>query len=94
VLGCERELDAVLPQVVGCGNLAAEAVTAQTHEHFAGIVRESLNQYRYVETRKPDGIRRIALVSEVRQCDDDAIDFPGVLPEEISTLAGILQGFN
>ena len=75
-------LDAILPQIVADRHLAAEAVAAEGNAHLAGIVRRRLDQNRHAQIGQPNGIGQTALLAEVRQRDDDAVDLIGMLFEE------------
>ena len=59
-------------------HLAAEAVAAVGDGHLAGGIGRRLDQHRHVEVGQAQGVGDAALVAEVRQRDDDAVDLVAV----------------
>ncbi|HMD96247.1 MAG TPA: hypothetical protein VKM93_02800 [Terriglobia bacterium] len=63
-------------------------------QHLVGLVGKSVYQHRDVQPRHADGVGHTALVTEVGQADQNAIDLVAVLREEVSAPARVLQGFH
>ena len=64
-------------------HLAAEAVAAHGDGHGVGAVGRGLHQHRNLEPGEADGVHDAALLAEVGQRDDDAVDLVGVLLEQL-----------
>ena len=79
----ERIGNAVLREVVARRHLAAEAVAPVGDGHPRRRVGGRLNQHRHVQAGQPQGVRDAALVAEIRQRDDHAVDLVAVLLEEV-----------
>ena len=79
----ERVADAVLLQVVAGRHLAAEAVAPVLDRHQRRRVGRRLHQDRHVQVGHAQRVRDAALVAEVRQRHDDAVDLVPVPPEEV-----------
>ena len=94
VQGGEGVGDAVLLEVVADGHLAAEGVAAEGDAHLAGGVGRGLDEDGDVEVGEAEGVGEAALFAEVWQGDDDAVDFLGVLLEELGALLGVFVGFD
>src|SRR5581483_8308947 len=94
VQGSERVRNAVLPQIVAGGHLAAEAVAAVSDRHFRGIVRRGLNEHRNAQIGEPQSIRNRALLAEVGQSHNNPVDAVTVAPEKIGTSARLLPGLD
>ena len=90
----ERVGDAVLLEVVADAHLAAEAVAAPGDGHLAGVVRGGLDQHGHVEVGQAQGLGDAALLAEVGQGDDDAVDLRRRGAEEVRALAGFGAGFH
>ena len=90
----ERVTDAVLPQVVAHRNLSAEAVAPPAHQHLVGLVGKSMHQHRHIEPRHADRVGHAALVAEVGQADQNAVDLVAVLLEQVGAPTRVLQGFD
>ena len=70
----ERIRDAVLRQIIAGRHLAAEAVAAVGDGHFAGRIGRGLDQHGDVQLGQAQRIGDGALVAEIGQGDDDAVD--------------------
>ena len=90
----QRVGDVVLAQVVADAHLAAEAVAAVVDGHLLRVVRERMHQHGYVEAGETDRVGNCALVAEVRERDQDAVDLVTVLPEHLGAEPGLLQRFD
>ena len=62
--------------------------------HLAGGVRRRLHQHRHVEAGQPQRVGDRALVAEVRQGHDDAVDPVPVLLEQRGAAFGLVVGFH
>ena len=89
-----REGDAILIEVVADGNLAAEGIAAAVEVHLVVLIVAGLYQHRYVQFGTTDGIDDAHLVAEIRQRNDDSIDFIAVLTEEFSTFDAVFYGLD
>src|SRR5207247_1958447 len=74
VLGGERKLGAVLPEVVADRYLAAEAVSPPAHEHFPRLVRMSVNEHGHLEPGHAQSVRDAFFIAEIRQADNNAVN--------------------
>ena len=90
----ERIGDAVLREIVAGRHLAAEAIAAVGDGHLAGRIGRGLHQHGHVETGHAQGIGDGALVAEIGQCDDDAVDCVAMLLEELGAARGFGAGFD
>ena len=79
----QRVRNAILHQVIAGRHLAAEAVAAVVDGHLARRIRRGLHQHRHVQVRHAQRIGDGALVAEIRQRDDDAVDLAAVLAEQL-----------
>ena len=74
VAGRVGERDAVLVEIVGDRELAAEGVAAAGDVDLVDLVIARLKQDRHVELRLADELHDRDFVAEVRQADDQAVD--------------------
>ena len=81
-------------QVVADGHLAAEAVATVRDGHLAGDVGRGLDEHGDAQVGETDGVGQSALLTEVGQGDDEAVDGVGVGLEESGTLFGVLVGLD
>ena len=79
----ERIGDSVLHHIVAAAHLAAEAVAAHGDGHVVCAIGRGLDEDGNFEAGEADGVDNAALFAEVGQGDDDAVDFVGVLFEEL-----------
>ena len=75
----QRVGNSVLAQVVAGRHLSAKAVAAMQDGHLRRVVGRRLHQHRNVEPRQPHGVGNRALVAEVGQRHDHAIDAVAIL---------------
>ena len=85
--------NAVLHQVVAGGHLSAEAVAAIGDLHVVGAVRRGLHQHRHLQCGVADGVDDAALLAEIRQRDDDAVDLLAVLAEKLGATSSFIGCF-
>ena len=90
----EAERDPVLPEIVAGRHLAAETVAPVLDGHDLGIVIERVDEYRHPQAGPADGVGHGAFVAEVWQRDEDAVNFDGVLFEQVGALLRVFQGFD
>jgi len=90
----QRILDPVLHHVVAGAHFAAEAVAAGGDGHGVAFVGSGLDEDGHLETGKADGVDHTALVAEVGQGDDDAVDGFAVFLEEIGAALGFSKRFH
>ena len=93
VQGGERVRNAVLLEVIAGAHLAAEAVAAVADGHQAGGIGRGLHQHGHVEVGQAQGVGDGALVAEIRQRDDDAVDVVAAALEEVGADAPPHCGF-
>ena len=74
-------------------HLSAEAVAAIGDLHVVGAVRRGLHQHRHLQGGVADGVDDAALLAEVRQRDDDAVDLVAMLAEELGATARFIGCF-
>ena len=89
----QRVRNAVLLEVVAGRHLAAEAVAAVADGHQSGRVGRGLHQHGHVEVGQAQRVGDGALVAEIRQRDDDAVDLVAVALEEVGADGGLRCGF-
>ncbi len=58
------------------------------------MIGRSLDQHRHAQIGEPQRIGQPALLAEVRQRDDDAVDLRSVLLEQRRALLGVLVGLD
>ena len=75
-------------------HLAAEAVAAVADGHLRRGVRRGLHQHRHVQVRRAQRVGDGALVAEIRQRDDDAVDLVAMLPEQRRALPRLVAAFD
>ncbi len=75
---------------VADGHLAAERVAAGVDAHLRGLVGGRVDEHRHVQAGEAQCFRHSALVAEVRQGHDDAVDVVAVLPEEVGAGLGLV----
>ena len=90
----ERIGNAVLHEVVAGAHFAAEAVAAGGDGHGVRAVGRGLDEHRNLEAGEANGVDDAALFAEVGQGDDDAVDFVGVLLEELGAPLRFGVGFD
>ncbi len=83
--------DAVLLHVVAGRHLAAEAIAAIGDLHVVGAVGRRLHQHRHLQRGVADGIDDAALLAEVRERDEDAVDLVAMLAEELRATARFIR---
>ena len=88
VAGRVGERDAVLVEIVGDRELAAEGVAAAGDVDLVDLVVARLQQDRHVELRRVDELHDGDFVAEVRQADDQAVDRVALLRENARRSAG------
>ena len=86
--------NAVLIEVVANGYLAAECITAAVEIDLVVLVVAGLYEHRHVQVGTADGIDDAHLVAEIRQRNDDSINFIAVLAEEFSTFYTVFYGLD
>ena len=72
----QRVRDPVLAQVVACRHLSAEAVAPMRNRHLLRRVRRGLHEHRHVEIGQSQCVCNGALVPEIGQRDNYAVDTP------------------
>ena len=90
----QRIRDTILAQVVAGRHLAAETVAAMQDRHLRSVVGRRLHQHRHVEPRQPQRVGDRALVAEVGQRDDHAVDPVAVLAEQRRAALGFFVGLH
>ena len=90
----ERVLDPVLAQVVAGAHLAAEAVAPVGDRHLVGGVLEGVHEHGHVQPGPAQRVRDGALVAEVGQRHEHAVDLVAVRAEEVGAEAGFLQALD
>ena len=90
----QRVGNAVLAQVVAGRHLAAEAVAPVLDRHLAGLIGRRLDQHRHAEIGEPQRVGDGALVAEVRQRDDHAVDAVAIGLEQRGALLGVVEGLD
>src|ERR1700758_2470119 len=91
---CQGIRDAVLAEVVAGRHFPAEAIAAVQDGHLRRVIRCGLNQYRDAETRKAQRVRNRALVAEVGQGDDDAVDLVAMFSEQGRAALSLFMRFD
>ena len=94
VLAGEGELDAGLHQVVAHGNLAAIGIAPAGGGELGQIVGVALDEHRHIKLGQFERVGYALFVAEVRQADEDAVDFTGVPAEEFGAFAGVGMGLD
>ena len=84
------ERDAILVEVAGNGQLAAERVAAPLQVGLVERVVAGLQQYRHLEIGHGDGFYDGDFVAEIGQRHHDAVDRVAVLAEEAGVFVGVL----
>jgi len=79
----QAEGDAVLTQVVAQRHLAAEAIAPPLQVHLGRIVRESVNEHRHAQVGEAQRVGDAALVAEVGQRDQHAVNLVAVRAEQL-----------
>ena len=92
VLLGDGERDAVLIEVVGQRNLAAERIPALRHVELVRLVGVRLHQHRHGELRQLDAVGDAAFRRKDRQQDQDAVDAVTVGAEVRRPLLGVVPG--
>jgi hypothetical protein len=82
--------DPVLLEVIAHAHLAAEGITPVGDSHLSGGVRSRLDQDRHAQSGTLERLGDPALVAEIRQGDDDAVDLVAMPVEELRALARVL----
>ena len=90
----QRIGNAILAQIVAGRHLSAEAVASRCNRHVGGIVGRSLHQHGHIQPGQAQRIRNGALVAEVRQSDDHAVQPLAILLEQRGTSLRILVCFD
>ena len=91
---CSVVSEYVMPycvQVVAGRHLAAERVAPVGDGHLGRVVGEGVDQHRHVQAGPAQGVGDGALVAEVGQRDQHAVDLVAVRLEQIGALPRILQ---
>ena len=88
------EGDAVLVEIVGDGELAAEGVPAALDVDFIDFVVARLQQNGNVQARFVDEFGNRDLVAEIRQANDEAVDGNALVAKEGRILARVVTGLN
>ncbi|MGC4031260.1 MAG: hypothetical protein QM754_05875 [Tepidisphaeraceae bacterium] len=94
VLLRQREFDAGLVQVVANTDFATERIPATLDAEQVQVVGVCLDENRHVEFAELEDIGDAALVAEVRQDDDDAVDLVAVFIEQVCALLRIGERFD
>jgi hypothetical protein len=90
----ERVENAVLHHIVATAHLSAKAVAAVGDGHGIGAIGRGLHQHGHFQSRQADGVDDAALLAEVGQRDDDAVDLFGVFLEERGAALGLSVSFH
>ena len=90
----ERIRDAILREIVAGGHLAAEAVAAVGDAHLGGGIGRGLDEYGDVQSGPAQRVGDGAFVAEIGQRHDDAVDFGGVLLEQVGAEVRFGQRFD
>jgi hypothetical protein len=90
----QRVANAVLAQVVAGRHLAAEAVAPVLDRQLVGGVGRRLHQHRNAEIGEAQRVGDRALVAEVGQGDDDAVDAVAVGFEQRRAFLRVLEGLD
>ena len=90
VAGRVGERDAVLVEIVGDRELAAEGVAAAGDVDLVDLVVARLQQDRHAELRLVDELHDRDFVAEVRQADDQAVDRVAISAEMRGVEAGVV----
>jgi hypothetical protein len=90
----EGKRNAVLIEIVADGNFSAEGVAAMVKVDLVVGVVASLHEYRDAEVRSVDGVDYTNFETEVREADDDTVDFISVLTEKGGAFEPVLDGLD
>jgi hypothetical protein len=80
-----------LTEVIADRHLAAEAVAAVLDRHPGAFVAEGVDQDRHLQSRPAQRVRNRALVAEVRERHDHAVDLVTVLAKEVGACACVRE---
>ncbi len=86
--------DAILPKVVASRHLAAKTVAAKRDRHLPGVIRSSLHEHGDMQVCEPKRIGNRALLPEVGQSHDDAINSIPILFKQVRAAPGLLPRFD
>ena len=86
--------DAVLAEIVADGHLAAKAVAAVADGHLAAVVVEGVDEDGDVEAGPAQGVGDGAFVAEIRQGDEDAVNFVAMRLEQVGAFLGVGEGLD
>jgi hypothetical protein len=88
------KFDAVLVEVGGQRELAAERIAAAGQIHFVLLVVARDNQHGNVQLRKVQRGGYAHFVAEVGENDEDAVDFAAVRLEQLRAFDGVFIAFD
>ena len=89
----QRVGNSVLAKIVAGRHLSAKTVAAMQDRHLRGIVGRRLHEHRNIEPRQSQRVGNRALVAEVGQRHDHAIDLVADSSEIARRSAWLLRGF-